>query len=129
MFRICNICEPTDVTALVKRGFWPLSPKNPTTGVSMGLLRWYRALLLEGHLPLKAFTAAVVAKEEDILDLVVRTQSQNFGHNLFYLKLKYFCCWGQLPSDFSQCCDFFSMPCRGSNLFHSENVCSVHMRL
>jgi len=46
----------------VKCGFWPASASNVTTAVSMKLLDWLEALMLESHISMLGFCKAVVWK-------------------------------------------------------------------
>ena len=47
---------------LVKCGFWPAPAINTTTAISMRLLNWLKALMLESHFFMQGFCRAVMWK-------------------------------------------------------------------
>ena len=51
--------------SLVKYGFWPASASNKaTTAVSMKLLDWLEALMLESHVSVQGFCRALMMKSK-----------------------------------------------------------------
>ena len=62
-------CEG-EAVYLLRLGFWPLSPKSPTTAISVDLLCWLQYLTLEAQVSTKAFVSAMKAKEWGTIDQV-----------------------------------------------------------
>lgn len=54
-------CVPF-IHTLVKCGLWPASAINTTTAISMKLLNWLEALMLESHVSIQGFCRAVIWK-------------------------------------------------------------------
>jgi CxC1 like cysteine cluster associated with KDZ transposases len=63
MSAVLNYCKCVPfLHTLVKCGFWPASALNVTTAVSMKLLNWLEALMLESHVSIQGFCRAVMWK-------------------------------------------------------------------
>jgi len=72
---ILNFCQCLPfLHPLVKCGFLPASASNVTTAVSMQLLDWLEALMLESHISMLGFCKAVMWKnslsENQVINLV-----------------------------------------------------------
>ena len=68
-FEICS-CS-SEAKTLLEHGFWPLSPSAPTTAVAVYLLDLQKSLLLNGHVPLKAFVDSVSTMENQVFYVLI----------------------------------------------------------